>query len=602
MVRLFQRAAAPDRRVRPLTQTSMRVPPTDIRVRLTLFASLLALIGAGCGYGTLTTWEENSNSSDAPSEQSEAPSFDSDPFASPAEACTNSGGPVAGDAPARLLTSYEYRNTVRDLLGYDGKITEEFPSENKVNGFENNADAHTASKLQIRKYMKAAEEISRDTTSEGLGELLPCNPAAVGELECGRQFIEDFLRRAYRRPPTDGEVSDYVDLLKDARSKWSFVEGIQLVIQSALQSPQFLYRLNLVSSPEAGTTTRLDGYDIATRLSYFLWATTPDVELMEAAEEGRLQTAEQIEAQARRMLESPRAESAVYQFHRQWLRLDDLDSVVKDAGTFPAFEPDMTDGWRKSMRKFVLDTYFSEDGNVDDLLTSQQVFLTDSLAPVYGKDEREPGIDSYQFDSERRSGLLTQPSLMALLANANQSSPIRRGVWVRERLLCQHLPPPPADANITPPDPDPDASTRERFRQHTQNPQCAGCHAMIDPIGFGFSHYDSMGRWRARDSGRAVDASGELAKTGEAAIEGEFDGASELARRLADSRTVKRCLARRWFTYAMGRPPTDSENCALRRIQRAFDEADGDFEQLLVSIATSEAFRYRNVADSGGTP
>jgi len=578
----------------------MHATATDNSLRWQSAALAALLFLSGCGYGSLTTWEPES--SDESENTSEAPGVEPDPYVSPAEACTDRGEPIAGDAPARLLTSYEYKHTVRDLLGSTGDVTDDFPPENKVAGFENNADAHTASKLQIRKYLTAAEELSKDVTADGLDDLLPCDPATVGEIVCGKQFVRDFLRRAFRRPPTDGEIDDFVALFKEGRSNWAFIDSIQLVIQAALQSPQFLYRLKLVSPGESGSTAPLDGYEVATRLSYFLWATAPDEKLLDAAENGWLETSEGIESQAKRMLDDPRAKHAVYQFHRQWLHLDDLDSVVKDAERYPTFEPGMTDDWRDSMRAFIEDSYFGENGNVETLLTSNKVFLSDRLAPMYGKSERSVGTDVYEFDGDRRAGLLTQPSLMALLANAEQSSPIRRGVWVREQLLCQHLPPPPADVNITPPDPDPDASTRERFRQHTENPQCAGCHQMIDPIGFGFSNYDGMGRWRSEESGAPVDASGELAQTGEPAIEGEFDGAAELAERLSDSRIVERCLAQRWFTYAMGRPPTESEKCTVQRVQRAFDEASGDFEQLLVSIATSEAFRYRTVPENGDTP
>jgi len=580
----------------------MPLAPSRSWLHLLACSAALAVSLSACGYGTLTTWEESSDESDRDSTEVQPPKVESNTFAPPAEACTARGGPAAGEAPARLLTTYEYENSVRDLLGYEGEVTEEFPPENKVDGFENNSDAHIASKLQIRKYMTAAEAISKDATSESVEDLLPCDPAVQGEIACGEQFVRDFLKRAFRRRPTEGEIGDYVDLLREGRSKWGFAEGLRLVLQAALQSPQFLYRLKFVSPDDRGATVPLDGHEMATRLSYFLWATTPDEELMRAAENGRLQTPEQVEAQARRMLQSPKAKHAVFQFHRQWLNLDSLDSIVKDAERYPSFEPEWTDDWRRSMRSFVLDTYFGEDGDLEELLTSTEVFLPDALAPVYGKAERAAGMDAYEFDPERRSGLLTQPSLMALLANANQSSPIRRGVWVRERLLCQHLPPPPPDANTTPPDPDPDASTRERFRQHTADPDCAGCHSMIDPVGFGFENYDSMGRWRTRDNGRRVDSSGKLIQTGEAAIEGSFDGATALAERLADSRTVERCLARKWFTFAMGRPPSEQETCALQRVQRAFRESGGDFEELLVSIATSEAFRYRNVATKESTP
>lgn len=562
---------------------------------LALFA--ISMLGnAACGYGSLTSWEP-AEPDDQEQGEGEVELDQSGPVS---KACIDDGTPSAGDAPARLLTNFEYEQTVRDLLGVTGNFSEDFPSENKVNGLENNADAHTASRLLIRKYMEASETAADAISEERLEELLPCDPAEVGERECGERFVQTFLRRAFRRPPEKGEVDDFVELFDRGVQQWNFREGVELVVRAALQSPQFLYRLKLVDDVSTGETVLLDNFEMATRLSYLLWASMPDEELLEAAENGQLETTTQIEEQARRMLDDPRAQYAVSQFHRQWLHLDDFDSVVKSA---EAFEDPMTEDWRRSMRQFILDVYFAEDGTVEDLLTSRRVFLTGRLAELYeGVEPKDSsGLEAYAFDDERRAGLLTQPSLMALLANAEQSSPIRRGVWIREQLLCQTLEPPPADAEIVAPDPDPNLTTRERFHEHTANPTCAGCHAKIDPIGFGFSHYDSLGRWRSRENDKPVNAKGHLSETGEPEIEGKFDGAVELADRLADSARVENCIAQRWFTYALGGPPSESEECSLSRVQQTFAESGGDFQEMLVALATSEAFRYRTVATPGET-
>lgn len=569
--------------------------PSRAGASLTLALFAISMIGnANCGYGSLTSWEPSE------SEEQEQGGVEFDQSGPVTEACIDDGTASAGDAPGRLLTNFEYEQTVRDLLGHKGDLTEDFPSENKVNGLENNADAHTASRLLIRKYMEASETAADDLSEERLEELLPCDPAEVGDRECGKQFVRTFLRRAFRRPPEAGEVDDFVELFDRGVQKWNFREGVELVIRAALQSPQFLYRLKLVDDVSSGETVRLDDFELASRLSYLLWASMPDEELLVAAENGKLETATEIEEQARRMLEDPRAQYAVSQFHRQWLRLDDFDSVVKSD---EAFDDSMTRDWRRSMRQFILDVYFDENGTVEDLLSSQRVFLTDRLAELYEGVEPtgSSGLESYEFDGERRAGLLTQPSLMALLADAEQSSPIRRGVWIREQLLCQTLEPPPADEEIVAPDPDPDLTTRERFHEHTANPTCAGCHSKIDPIGFGFSHYDSLGRWRSRENDKPVNAKGHLSETGEPEIEGKFDGAVELADRLADSDRVKNCIAQRWFTYALGGPPSESEQCSLNRVQQTFAESGGDFQEMLIALATSDAFRYRMVATPGET-
>ena len=574
------------------------------RAASVLLATTLGL--SACGYGSMTTWEQNSRSSDDstnPASDESTPSVQpvSDQEMSTPEVCIENPEPDAGPAPARLLTSYEYRNSVRDLVGYDGNITEEFPAENKVQGFENNVSAHSANMLLVRKYMKAAETIARDAVEENLDGILPCNPMEEGEAACGEKFVEDFLERAFRRPPKQGEIDDFVALFEKGRSADGFITGLEMVIEGALQSPQFLYRIQFLEGASDGETQRLDGYELASRLSYLLWASTPDEKLLTAAAEGRLRTRQQVADQARRMLEDPRAKNAVYQFHRQWLKLTELGSMTKDSGQFPEFESEMTDDWRRSMRKFVLDVYFSAGNGVKHLLRSPTIYLTDRLAKLYDRQDMkdESGVDAYQFDPERRSGLLTQPALMALLSNANQNSPIQRGVWVREQLLCETIEPPPGNANLEPPDPDPDATTRERFRQHTEKAACRSCHKLIDPIGFGSENYDGIGRWRSRENGKPVDATGKLANVEDPSIAGEYDGAVELARRLEKSGQVRDCLVNRWFTYALGRSLSGSDKCSLYRVQRAFRNSDGNLREMLVSLASSEAFRYRKVAQKG---
>ncbi len=572
---------------------------------LLVVACAAALAASACGYGSLTTWSASEESEPAPEDDEEsAPNLDLEARdeSSSATACLEGDGPSAGPAPARLLTHYEYANSVRDLVGYTGEVSEEFPAENKVDGFENDADARAVTRLHVRKYMKASEAIAEQVVSERLDELLPCDPEQTGEEACGEAFVEHFLERSFRRPPTEGELDDYTAQFVEGLEQEDFETGIELAMQAVLQSPQFLYRIKPLGEASEGETVPLEDYELASRLSYLLWASTPDRELLEAAEAGELQTREQVEAQVRRMLDDPRAHNAVYQFHRQWLKLHKLDSMAKDAEAFPEFEPSMTTDWKESIRKFVVDAYFGAENTLDRFLTTSKVYLSEQLAELYGLEPNDGTMAAYDLDDDRRAGLLTQPALMALLANANQGSPIQRGVWVRERLLCQPIAPPPADANITPPDPDPDATTREKFREHTANPECAGCHEMIDPLGFGFEHYDGVGRYRETDSGEPVDASGALTGIREQRLAGDYDGAVELADRLARSGEVRNCITSKWYTYAMGRSPTEAEKCALGDIQQTFAASGGDFREMLVALATSEPFRHRTVDQNPETP
>jgi hypothetical protein len=226
------------------------------------------------------------------------------------------------------------------------------------------------------------------------------------------------------------------------------------------------------------------------------------------------------------------------------------------------------------------------------LFDSKQVYLTPKLLPLYGQAVADPSPFT-AVTLPDRAGLLTQPALMALLAHSDQSAPVLRGVFVRERLMCLFVPPPPPSLNPIPPDPDPNATTRERFRVHTESVDCKGCHALIDGIGFGFEAYDQYGRYRTVENGLAVDVKGEVLGTGDPTLDGPFEGAHALSARLAQSRRVRDCVATNWYRYAFGRMETSADTCSLEDVKARFDKSGGDLDELLVSIAQSVAFRFR---------
>jgi Protein of unknown function (DUF1588)/Protein of unknown function (DUF1592)/Protein of unknown function (DUF1595)/Protein of unknown function (DUF1585)/Protein of unknown function (DUF1587) len=505
-------------------------------------------------------------------------------------------GPSVGMTGLRLLTGYEYDNTVRDLLGDDTRPSLAFPPENQTTAFENNWLDHRASKDLVRVYMDVAEAVAARAVSERLATLLPCDPLAIGETECGHVFVEGLLPRAFRRPTEASESAAFVALFDAAHAEHGFSEAVSLVVQATLQSPQFLYRAELVpDDAQPGDVLPVTGYELASRLSYFLTASMPDDELRAAAAAG-LATREEVEAQARRLLVTPAGRQTVREFHRQWLDLTGLASVSKDPAMFAGLPEGVGEAWRTSVEEFAAHVFFDGDGTLEALLGSDLAFLPPALAAEYEAGPADPVTGAVALGGER-AGLLTQPGLMALLAYPDQSSPVARGVFVRERLLCQHLPPPPNDVVIEPPDPDPDATTRERFAQHTSDAACAGCHALIDPLGFGFEHYDAIGRFRSEENGLPVDASGSLASIEDEAQAGPYDGAVELADKLLASSDLRDCVAHQWTTFALGREPGEADQCAMEEIRQTFAEG-GDLHELLVAIATSDAFRFR-VVDGG---
>lgn len=494
-----------------------------------------------------------------------------------------------GPAPLRLLTRVQYDNAVRDLLGDTTAPARSFPNENRVLGFENNAEVHAATPLLVEKYLTAAEDVAARAVSTRLSELLPCEPSPSDEAACAEGFVRTFGKRAFRRPLTDEEVTIFTDLFDASIEPYGFEDSIELVLQAMLQSPQFLYRVDTLGvSAASDGAVQLGPWEMASRLSFFVWNSVPDETLMAAADADELHTVEQIESQARRMLDDPRAREMVADFHRQWLNLDRFSGIFREGNGVPE-----ADKWRQSVDMFLDRVFWDEGGDVRTLFTSPTVFVDAELAPLYGVSADGDGLVPVRAEDGERAGLLTQPGLMALLAHPDQSSPIQRGVFVRERILCDEIDAPPPDVDQTPPDPDPNATTRERFRLHTEAPACAECHAKIDGIGFGFENYDQLGRFRSDEFGLPIDASGDISHVDETSLAGEFEGAVELSAKLAESQQVRSCLVTQWYRYATGRVEGEADQCSMQQIRTKFGEADGNLKEMLVAIATSDVFRYR---------
>jgi hypothetical protein len=496
-------------------------------------------------------------------------------------------------APLALLTRSQYDATISDLLGDNSQPASSFPAENQVAGFNNNTEVHIANPLLVEQLMNAAEGIASRAVTANLGTLAPCAGTSTAEhASCGAGFVTSFGKRAFRRPLTADEAQAFNTLFSGLNSTRGYSAAVELTVQAFLQSPQFLYRLDSerAATPETGAVA-LDSYQLASRLSYFLTGSMPDAELFLAADANALSSGGEIETQARRLLETSRAKAMVRDFHRQWLQLDQLSGLARNPPQGLADVKGIGADYRESLQQF-LDQVFWTSGNLQSLFLSPATFVNARLGSVLGLAAPEAGFGPVS-DAPGRVGLLSQPGLMAMLAHADQSGPIQRGVFVRQRLLCLDVPPPPPGLNPVPPDPDPNLTTRERFRVHTASTSCSGCHKLIDGAGFGFENYDELGRYRTQENGLPVDASGEMFATGEAAVDGPYNGVSELANRLALSPRVERCLATNWYRYAMGRVETEADGCSLREVEQKFSASGGQFKELLVAVTQTEAFRYR---------
>lgn len=513
----------------------------------------------------------------------------------PAEEECAGDGIDPGPALIRRLTRAEYDRTVRDLLGDDSRPARGFAPEEEMLGFDNNAASLQVTPLHAEQFMEAAEALAARAV-EDLEALLPCDPGEIGADACARQFVRAFGRRAWRRPLSDAEAERLTALFAvaaESGDEGAFARGARMVIEALLQSPYFLYRIEIGEPvPDRPGLRKLDGFEIASRLSYLIWGSMPDDALLTAADAGELSTADQVAAQARRMMADPKARDGLLAFFDQWLRLDEVRAIDRD----PMYFPDWRAGWRtlwyEETRRFLEHLLWSGEATLGDLLAASYTFVNGPLAEFYGIEGVEgPEWVKVALDPARRAGLLTQASVLALTSKPNTTSPVFRGLFVRDRLLCTPLPPPPADLVVVPPDPDPELTTRERYREHSQNEACAGCHRLIDPVGFGFEHFDALGRWRDTENGRPIDATGELLATLDA--DGPFDGAAELSRRLAASEHVQRCVTRQFFRFAFGRGETPADRCAIEALFRDYAESDQDFLVLVERLVRTDAFRYR---------
>lgn len=508
--------------------------------------------------------------------------------------------------PIGRLTRVEYDFTVRDLLHAGSSPATGFAADDGTTGFEVGG---TVSPLLAEQYVDSALTLGAQaaddpaTIDPALGRCPTSGPEAE---TCVESFLVRFTRLAFRGPVEDGEVDQLMDLYREGAAIDGHRGGLTASIAGVLSSPRFLYHRESEPDLEAGAVGPLDGTTVASRLSYFFWRSMPDEALLDDAEDGTLDDEAGIEAAARRMIEDPRFERGTHDFVRQWLGLDGLSRLTKDEALVPGWSTDLRASLRGSVDAFVDHVMTEEEGSFEALMTSNVVFADEPLATAIGETfttaDPETGLARLTLPSSERSGLLTQPGLLALLAKPNQSDPIHRGVFVRTRVLCDQLESPPADVDLTPPDLAPGLTTRQRFDMHRTEPRCAACHTLIDPIGYGFEHYDAIGAFRATENDLAIDASGEVFDGDDAS--GEFDGAIELSERLAHSRVAQRCMARQVFRFAVGRIENQRDTCSTRVLDHAFSRSDLDLRELMIAIVRTDAFRMRRVQehDTGSRP
>jgi hypothetical protein len=496
---------------------------------------------------------------------------------------------AAGLMPLRRLTIREYDNTVRDLLGDMSAPGKQFADDrDETFGFRRAQPIA----VQDAKLIRGAAESLAAAAARNLSALLPCDPA-TGEAACASKFVTEFGLRAFRRPLGKEEVAHLVALYDNGRNtlKLSFADAIGLVIEGMLQSPAFLYHREAGEGAiHEGSVVRLGHYEIASRLSYFLWGSMPDRDLFAAAAAGKLGTAAEVEAQARRLLADPRARDTVAAFFEEWLGIDMLaEKAAKDPKVYPEYTDTLKAAMAAETRAFVGSVVFEGDGRWSTLLGASFSFVNQALGGVYGMQVAGADLQRTELDRGQRAGFLTEASFLALTGAADGSHPVRRGKAIYEKLLCRELPPPPA--NVPPAKPaSAGGSTRERFAEHDNNECARACHGLVDPLGFAFEHYDGIGKYRTMDNGKMVDASGEVPLDGATR---PFANALELGALLAGSAEVRRCFATQWVRFALARVESKADLASVDTAAAAFFTDGASVRDLMAAVATMRSFRYR---------
>jgi hypothetical protein len=485
------------------------------------------------------------------------------------------------------LNITEYDHTVHDLLGSDLTLSENFPPDDTAYGFDNVASALSITDVSLSYYIDSAKKLAAEALSPAKrAGFIGCD-VAVGKEACVTTALTGLLPRAWRRPVQPDEVARLVALFTANKTDGaSDDEALGRVVQAVLLAPEFLFRVER-NSGVAGTRP-LDGYELASRLSYFLWSSMPDAALTDAAASGVLADPAGLSAQTARLLADGRAAALAQSFGSQWLTLRGLDNVHPDASAYPAFDDALRGAMKDETMRLFADIAAGQRP-LRELLTTTSGYVNDRLAQHYGMAPVGASTPLLTSMPAERGGLLTQASILTVLAHPKESAPVLRGKWILGQLLCRDLPPPPPDV---PQEPAVAAGTsrRERLAAHRVQPICKSCHDQMDPLGLALENYDGVGQYRTVDNGAAIDPSGTLA---DGTI---FQTPHELAQIIAQDPALPRCVAQHLFTYGLGRAPragSDFDAATVDAATKVFNDAGQLFPKLIEALVMSDAFRTR---------
>ncbi len=507
-----------------------------------------------------------------------------------------------GRVTIQRLNKAEYNNTIRDLTGLELQLANDFPSDDVGNGFDNIGDVLSLPPILLEKYLEAAETIaeaiwSNEEVRNRVFSIKPKSESLEDQVAAATENVRLFATKAFRRPLAEEELQKLFQLM---RATWqrdgSDSEIMQTVTIAILSSPNFIFRVEddsndrLDQENEDPITRRLNDYELASRLSYFLWSSMPDDRLFDLASRGELQDPATLVSEAKRMLQDPKANALVDNFAGQWLQLRDVERLTPDPGRFPTYTKDLGIAMRRETEEFFR-RVVRHDRSILDFLNANYTYINEPLAKHYGIE----GVKGEEFREVSlqggRRGILTHASILTLTSNPTRTSPVKRGKWILENILDEPPPPPPSDVPELEEGAETLGSLREQMEQHRANPACAVCHRTMDAIGFGLENFDAIGVWRDRDGKEQINASGQLPGNK------QFEGASELMAILAQEKkeAFARCLTEKILTYALGRGLVSFDRCVVNDAVSELERNDYRFSALVAAVVTSDAFTKREV-------
>ena len=488
----------------------------------------------------------------------------------------------------RRLTAVQFRNTIADLLGPGLTDAAEIPGDHRIDerGFTSaGATEAIIGRTDVERFEElalsyAAQVFASDARRR---ELVRCDPDTANN-PCLRTFLEVFGRRAWRRPLSTEELATLLQLTTDLAADGGVWPALELTVAALLQSPHFLYRVEL-GEPAQGDTRVVVGYEMASRLSFALLERGPDDALLDAAAAAELDSAEGVRRYAEQLIEDPRAVPAVQRFFAEYLQLGALQGLHRDPDVFPDFDPSLATAFRQEVDHLVEDAVFDRARSFTHLLTDRRAFVDQALADHYGVGH-PGGSEMVAVDLPAdgpRAGILATAGFLASHAAPEETSPVRRGWFIRLALLCEEVPAPPPEVQANFPVVDLTQTMRERFEQHAADPACRGCHDALDPLGLPMEEFDAVGAYRTTDRGKELDLSGDLDGV-------TFSGTAAMGEALAADSRVAPCMTAHLVRYFAGLPPWPEEEAIGATILE--DAAAHDIRSLLSEISTSDVFRY----------